>query len=84
LPRIFIEFKLPKTYIFRPGYIYPVTPRKEPNIGYKLFRMLYKPVSAIYPNIGLTSVQLANKMFTVGLNGNNKSILENNDIRKGQ
>lgn len=70
-----------KTFIFRPGYIYPVTPRNEPNLAYKLFRIFYKPLSVIYPNIGLTSIQLASKMVSVGLNGNDKIILENNDIR---
>ena len=26
----------PRTYIFRPAYIYPVEPRKEPNFSYRL------------------------------------------------
>lgn len=74
-----LQFK--NTYIFRPGYIYPVTPRKEPNFGYRLFRWLYKPISAIAPNIGVTSVKLANKMVETGLNGSDKVIFENKDIR---
>lgn len=69
------------TYIFRPGYIYPVTPRKEPNAFYKLLRQLFKPVAAIYPNIGVTSQKLAEKMVNVGLNGAAISIFENKDIR---
>lgn len=77
-----LNIKFPQTYIFRPGYIYPVEPRKEPNLLYRIFRLLYKPISLVYPNIGLTSLQLAQKMVTVGLFGNNKPILENNDIRK--
>ena len=28
----------PRVYIFRPGYIYPVEPRKEPTLGYRLLR----------------------------------------------
>ena len=28
----------PHLYIFRPAYIYPVEPRKEPNFGYRLLR----------------------------------------------
>lgn len=68
-------------YIFRPGYIYPVTPRKEPNIGYTVMRILYKPVSFLYPNIGIKSNQLANKIFTTGLFGGDKTIYENEDIR---
>jgi nucleoside-diphosphate-sugar epimerase len=73
------QFK--NTFIFRPGYIYPTIARQEPNLAYKLMKVLYKPVSLIYPNIGLTSLQLAIKMFTVGLSGYSKNILENKDIR---
>ena len=69
-------------HIFRPGYIYPVTPRKEPNFTYSLMRSLYKPISAIYPNIGLTSVQLATGIFVTGLNGGEMDTYENMDIRK--
>lgn len=69
-------------YSFRPGYIYPTEPRQEPNFSYKLMRALYKPVSTIYPNIGLSSEQLASAMFTVGIKGGTKSILENKDIRE--
>ena len=76
-----LSLKFPHTYIFRPGYIYPVEPRKEPNLLYKIFRVLYKPLSFMYPNIGLTSLQLAQKMLAVGLLGNNKVVLENSDIR---
>lgn len=72
-----------KMYSFRPGYIYPVTKRNEPNFGYKLTRVLYKPfLSKIYPNIGVSSEKLANVMVAIGLNGFNKPIIENNDIRR--
>ena len=30
--------------IFRPAYIYPVEPRKEPNVSYRLLRAVYKPI----------------------------------------
>lgn len=69
-----------KTFIFRPGYIYPVTRRLEPNFAYKIMRFLYKPVSVIYPNIGITSTNLAFKMFKIGMNGGNKNIYENKDL----
>jgi nucleoside-diphosphate-sugar epimerase len=69
-----------ETYIFRPGYIYPISPRKEPNFTYKMMRYLYQPVSFLYPNIGLTSLQLAQKMFQVGLKGAENIIFENKDI----
>lgn len=70
-----------RVHSFRPGYIYPVVARKEPNFSYKFMRALYKPVSAIYPNIGLTSEQLATSMFTVGLQGGDQKIYENKEIK---
>jgi hypothetical protein len=30
-----------RVYIFRPAYIYPVTPRREPNFSYRLLRAIY-------------------------------------------
>ncbi len=79
---ILLNLKFKHTHIFRPGYIYPETPRKEPNWTYSLMRTLYKPISMIYPNMGVTSTQLANKMIAVGINGGNKTIFENKDIRQ--
>jgi nucleoside-diphosphate-sugar epimerase len=79
---ILLNLEFTHTHIFRPGYIYPNTPRKEPNFFYKLMRLLYKPIAAIYPNIGVTSIQLANKMVAAGLDGGDKLIYENKDIRK--
>lgn len=70
-------------HIFRPAYIYPVAKRKEPNLLYKVMRVLYKPfLSKIYPNGGITSVDLAKVMTETGLKGNAKIIFENKDIRK--
>ncbi len=71
-----------KTYLFRPGYIYPVKPRKEPNLMYKLLRIFYKPLRLIYPNLGVESEKLATKMFEVGLFGGDKIIYHNRDIRE--
>src|SRR5579864_6280020 len=31
----------PHVYVFRPGYIYPVEPRKEPTFTYRLMRVIY-------------------------------------------
>ena len=36
--------------IFRPAYIYPVEPRKEPNFSYRLLRMIYPVFRALFPN----------------------------------
>lgn len=76
-----LKLNFANTYIFRPGYIYPVTPRREPNVVYGLMRLFYKPVSFIYPNIGVSSKMLAHKMVEVGINGGEKVIYENVDIR---
>lgn len=70
-------------FIFRPGYIYPVTARTEPNTLYRIMRALYKPVlSRIYPNIGLTSAQLAQAMVKAGFESSGLVTFENRDIRR--
>lgn len=80
---ILLKLNFAHTYIFRPAYIYPVTPRKEPNFMYSLMRFLYKPlVSWIYPNGSVTSENLAKAMVKAGFEGAGKTILENKDIRK--
>ena len=40
----------PQVYLFRPAYIYPVTPRKEPNFGYRLLRAIYPVFRVLFPN----------------------------------
>jgi uncharacterized protein YbjT (DUF2867 family) len=73
-----------RVHLFRPGYIYPVTPRKEPNLMYTISRFLYPLLRRIYPNIGIPSEDLAQAMVHAGLYGtgeNENPILENKDIR---
>ena len=67
-------------YTFRPGYIYPVTPRKEPNMMYRISRALYPVIKLLGSNASIKSTELARAMFTVGMNGAKKEILENKDI----
>lgn len=69
-------------YAFRPGYIYPSTKRKEPNFFYVLSRYIYPFIKLLGKNLSITDQQLASVMFTVGLNGYPKEILENKDMRK--
>jgi uncharacterized protein YbjT (DUF2867 family) len=71
-----------KFYSFRPGYIYPVEPRKEPNIGYKIIKALYPIFKLAGDKYSIKSTDLANAMFNVGLNGAAMQILENQDILK--
>src|SRR4029077_7808069 len=40
----------PHVYIFRPAYIYPVQPRKEPNLSYRLLRAIYPAFRVLLPN----------------------------------
>lgn len=69
-------------YCFRPAYIYPVTKRKEPNFGYRILRVLYPSLKLFGERYSITSTELAEAMFHVGLNGADKEILENQDILK--
>ncbi|MEZ4685750.1 MAG: NAD-dependent epimerase/dehydratase family protein [Bacteroidia bacterium] len=67
-------------HTFRPGYIYPVEKRKEPNFGYRFYRFLYPLIRRIGTNSSITSTELAQAMFNVGLHGARKEELENRDI----
>jgi len=74
----------PRVHIFRPGYIYPVTPRKEPNLLYSVSRFLYPLLRRLYPNIGISSEDLAAAMVHAGLYGTGEHqnpVLENRNIR---
>ena len=75
----------PRVHIFRPGYIYPVTPRKEPNITYSILRGMYPLIHRIYPNSSVSSDSLARAMVYAGIHGTGGftgPILENRDIRE--
>lgn len=71
-----------KFYSFRPAYIYPVDVRKEPNIGYRITRLLYPMIKLIGRKYSIPSTELAKAMFNVGMNGAEKEVLENEDILK--
>ncbi len=78
---ILLSLKFGRTHLFRPGYIYPETPRQEPNFFYKVMRVLWKPLSMVYPDAGVTSGKLVSKMVEVGLRGGDLTVYENRDIR---
>src|SRR5579863_3742318 len=40
----------PRIFLFRPAYIYPVQPRKEPNFTYRLLRAAYPVFRVLFPN----------------------------------
>jgi len=80
-----LKIGFPRVHIFRPGYIYPVVPRREPNVAYRIMRVLYPIVRHLSSNMSVTSVDLASAMVHAGLNGTGKApepILENRDIRE--
>ena len=71
-------------YIFRPAYIYPVEPRKEPNFGYRLLRGIYPVFRVLFPNQVIRADDLARAMVDVAVRrrgGYGGVVLENRDIR---
>ncbi len=75
----------PRTHVFRPGYIYPMQRRKEPNLTYRLSRGLWPVLRRLWPNAGVPSVDLARAMVHAGLHGtapHEEPVLENRDIRQ--
>src|SRR5713226_3669481 len=74
----------PRVYIFRPAYIYPVEPRKEPNLSYRLLRAIYPAFRLLFPNQVIQADDLGRAMVDVALQktAERKSqIFENRDIR---
>jgi uncharacterized protein YbjT (DUF2867 family) len=74
----------PRLYIFRPAYIYPVEPRKEPNFSYRLLRSVYPVFQILFPNQVIRADDLARSMVDVAIRtgaGTERVILENRDIR---
>jgi uncharacterized protein YbjT (DUF2867 family) len=74
----------PLLYIFRPAYIYPVEPRKEPNFSYRLLRSVYPVFQRLFPNQVIRADDLAKAMVDVAIRrgaGTEQVILENRDIR---
>src|SRR6201998_3876419 len=49
----------PRVYIFRPAYIFPVEPRKEPNFSYRLLRSVYPLFQLLFPNQAIRADDLA-------------------------
>jgi hypothetical protein len=74
----------PRLYIFRPAYIYPVEPRKEPNFSYRSLRAIYPAFRVPFPNQVIPADHLARAMVDVAVREARESgkwILENRDIR---
>jgi uncharacterized protein YbjT (DUF2867 family) len=73
----------PHVYIFRPAYIYPVEPRKEPNISYRLLRWIYPAFRLVFSNLVIRSDDLARAMVDVCVQVREQGeglVFENRDI----
>jgi len=71
-------------FLFRPSYIYPVEPRKEPNLGYRLLRSVYPVFRVLFPNESVRADDLGRAMVDVVTHGTEQrgvSVLENQDIQ---
>ena len=74
----------PRLYIFRPAYIYPVEPRKEPNFTYRMMRGIYPMFRMLFPNQVIRADDLARAMVDVVVSGTEiapSRVFENRDIR---
>lgn len=74
----------PHVYIFRPAYIYPVEPRKEPNFSYRLLRGIYPAFRVLLPNQVIRANDLGWAMVDVVLRQTQERqglVFENRDIR---
>ena len=74
----------PHVYIFRPAYIYPVKPRKEPNLSYRLLRAIYPAFRILFPNQVIRADDLARATVDAAVHGTGEhrgAVFENRDIR---
>jgi uncharacterized protein YbjT (DUF2867 family) len=74
----------PHVYLFRPAYIYPVEPRKEPAFSYRLLRAIYPAFRLLFPNQVIRADDLARVMVDAAVRGTEEhrsSVFENRDIR---
>jgi uncharacterized protein YbjT (DUF2867 family) len=74
----------PYVYLFRPAYIYPVQPRKEPNFSYRFLRGVYPLFRLLFPNQVIRADDLALAMVAAAVSGTGQRggpVFENRDIR---
>src|SRR6266542_5289538 len=74
----------PRVYLFRPAYIYPVEPRREPNFSYRLLRVIYPAFRLLFPNQVIRADDLAQAMVDVAVRGRGEReglVFENRDIQ---
>jgi uncharacterized protein YbjT (DUF2867 family) len=82
--RALLAAGFPRVYLFRPAYIYPAQPRKEPNATYRLMHALYPAFRLLFPNQVIRADDLAWAMVDVVLRQTQERqglVFENRDIR---
>lgn len=78
------EVEFPRLYLFRPAYIYPVEPRKEPTLSYRVLRVIYPVFRRLFPKLVIRSDDLGRAMVDVCVRDIAKPevlVLENADIQ---
>lgn len=75
-----LKIGFPHVYCCRPGYIYPDSARKEPNVAYAVIKKLYPLISFFYPLFGIRSGQLARAMFNIGLLDSAQNVFTHRDL----
>ena len=72
-------------YIFRPAYIYPVQPPREPTVSYRVLRAIYPVFQLLFPNQVIRGDDLARTMVDAALRDveaeRQTVVLENRNIR---
>jgi uncharacterized protein YbjT (DUF2867 family) len=82
--KLLLAVGFPRVYLFRPAYVYPVEPRKEPNFNYRLIRAIYPVFRVLLPNQVIRADDLARAMVDVVLRQTQERqgvVFENRDIR---
>jgi len=82
--KLLLAAGLPRVYIFRPAYIYPVEPRKEPNFSYRLLRTIYPAFRVLFPNQVIRVDDLARAIVDVAIRETGEMgglVFANRDIR---
>jgi uncharacterized protein YbjT (DUF2867 family) len=74
---LLLASKLSQKFIFRPGFIMPGPNKKSPSLAERLFRPAYR----LLPGLGIDAPDLATVMMCVGINGAEKTVFENRDLR---
>jgi hypothetical protein len=79
-----MEAGFPRLFLFRPAYIYPVEPRREPAVSYRLLRAVYPAFQALFPRLVIRSDDLGGAMVDISVQHVAKPetvVLENRDIQ---